>query len=43
MVKHLTTMLEILVQSLGQKDHLEKEMETPPVLLPGKSMDGGAW
>ena len=24
------------VQSLGQKDPLEKEMETPSILLPGK-------
>ena len=34
MVKHLPTMQETQVQSLGQEDPLEKEMA---VLLPGKS------
>ena len=28
---------ETWVQSVGQEDSLEKEMETPPVFLPGKS------
>ena len=29
-------MQEMLVQSLGQEDHLEKEMQPTPVFLPGK-------
>ena len=37
MVKHLPTMPETQVQSLGQENPLEKEMATTPVLLPGKS------
>ena len=37
MVKHLPTMWETWVRSLGQDDLLEKEMATQPVLLPGKS------
>ena len=37
MVKHLTTMQETQVQSLGWEDPLEKEMQPTPVLLPGKS------
>ena len=37
MVEHLPTMREILVQSLGWEDPLEKEMATTPVLLPGIS------
>ena len=37
MVEHLPTMREILVQSLGWGDPLEKEMATTPVLLPGIS------
>ena len=36
-VKHLSTMWETRVQSLGREDPLEKEMATTPVLLPGKS------
>ena len=36
-VKHLPTMWETWVQSLVQEDLLEKEMETTPVFLPGKS------
>ena len=36
MVKHLPAMQETWIQSLGQKDPLEKEMEPTPVLLPGK-------
>ena len=35
MVKHLPTMQEIRVQSLGREDFLEKE--PTPVFLPGKS------
>ena len=35
MVKHLPTVRETWVQSLGQEDLLEKEMEPTPVLLPG--------
>ena len=37
MVKHLSTMWETWVQSLGWEDPLEKEMATTPVFLPGKS------
>ena len=37
MVKCLATMLETLVQSLGQEDLLETEMATTPLFLPGKS------
>ena len=37
MVKHLPTMWETWVRSLGQEDPLEKEMVITPVLLPGKS------
>ena len=37
MVKHLPTMQETWVQSLGQEDLLEKAMAPTPVLLPGKS------
>ena len=33
---------ETRVRSLGREDPLEKKMATP-VLLPGESMDGGAW
>ena len=36
-VKHLPTMPETWLQSLGQEDLLEKEMATTPVYLPGKS------
>ena len=36
MVKHLPTMREARVQSLGQEDPLEKEMAPTLVLLPGK-------
>ena len=35
-VKHLPTMRETRVQSLGWEDPLEKEMEPTPELLPGK-------
>ena len=37
MVKHLPTMQETQVQSLGREDLLEKEMTIIPVLLLGKS------
>ena len=37
MVKRLPIMQEILVQSLGQEDPLEKEMATHSSILPGKS------
>ena len=37
MVKHLPTMWETQVRSLGWEDPLEKEMATHSVLLPGKS------
>ena len=40
MVKHLPAMQEIRVQSLGQKDPLEKEMATHCLENP---MDRGAW
>ena len=36
MVKCLATMLETLVQSLGQEDLLEKEMATHSTILAGK-------
>ena len=35
-VKHLPTMWETWVQSLGREDPLEKDMATTPVFLPGK-------
>ena len=37
MVKRLPAMQETRVRSLGQEDHLEKEMEPTPVFLSGKS------
>ena len=37
MVKHLPTMQETWVRSLGREDPLEKEWQPTPVLLPGKS------
>ena len=37
MVKHLTTMWEARVRSLGREDPLEKAWQPTPVLLPGKS------
>ena len=36
MVKHLTTMWETWVQSLGWEDDLEKEMATHSSILPWK-------
>ena len=36
MVKCLPAMQETWVQSLGQEDPLEKEMQPTPVFLPGK-------
>ena len=44
MVKHLPTMWETQVQSLGEEDPLEKEMATHSSTLAWKNpMDGGAW
>ena len=43
MVRHLSTMRETWVQSLGQEDSLEKEMATPPVRWLENPMDRGAW
>ena len=37
LVKRLPTMQETWVQSLGREDLLEKEMQTTPGFLPGKS------
>ena len=37
MVKHLPTMRETWVRSLGQEEPLKNEMATHPVFLPGKS------
>ena len=37
MVRHLSTIWETCVQSLGREDPLEKEMAIHSVLLPGKS------
>ena len=36
MVKNLPTMQEMWVQSLGQEDSLEEEMEPISVFLPGR-------
>ena len=41
MVKNLPAKQETQVQSLGQEDHLEKEMSTTTVYLPGKSLGQG--
>ena len=44
MVKHLPTMRETRVQSLGQEDLLEKEMATLSSILAWKNpMDREAW
>ena len=44
MVKRLPTMWDTQVQSLGQKDLLEKEMVTDSSILAWKNpMDGGTW
>ena len=37
MGKHLSTMQETWVPSLGQEDPLERKWQSTPVLLPGKS------
>ena len=37
MVKNLPAMQEIQVQSLGQEDPLEKEVQSTSMFLPGKS------
>ena len=43
-VKHLPTMQETQVQSLGQEDPLEKEMAPHSSTLAWKNpMDGGSW
>ena len=42
-VKKLPAMQETQVRSLDQEDLLEEEMVSTPVILPGKSMDRGAW
>ena len=42
-VKNPPAMEETWVRSLGQKHPLKKEMATTPVLLPGESLDRGAW
>ena len=41
-VKHLSTMHETWVRSLGREDPLEKEMATQYSFLENP-MDGGAW
>ena len=44
MVKHLPTMRETRVQSLGREDLLEKEIATHSSILAWKNpMDGRAW
>jgi len=44
MVKHLPTVQEILIQSLGQEDLLEKGMATHSSILALENpMDRGAW
>ena len=44
MEKHLPTMRETQVQSLGWEDPLEKEMATHSSTLTWKNpMEGGAW
>ena len=43
-VKHLPTMWETPIQSLGQEDLLEKEMATHSIILAWKNpMGRGAW
>ena len=41
-VKHLPTMWETWVQSLGWEDPLEKEMATHSIVLPGESQGRGS-
>ena len=43
MVKNLSAVQEIWIQSLGQEESLQKGMATFPVFLPENSMDRGAW
>ena len=43
MVKHLSTMLETWVQSLGWEDPLEKEMAIHSKTCLENPMDRGAW
>ena len=42
-VKNLPAMQETQVCSLGLEDPLEKRMATHSSILPGESMDRGAW
>ena len=42
-VKHLSTMWETWVQSLGWEDSLEQEMATHSSTLLENPMDRGAW
>jgi len=42
-VKNPPALQEMQVRSLGREDPLEKEMATPPVFLPWKSLDRGSW
>ena len=45
-VKNLSAMQEtqdMWVQFLGREGALKEKMAPPPVFLPGKSMDRGAW
>ena len=39
-VKNLPARQELQIQSLGQEDPLEKEMQSTPVFLPGESLVG---
>ena len=43
MVKHLPTMQETQVRSLGQEDPLEKEVDPLQYSCLENPMDGGAW
>ena len=43
MVTNLPAMQETWVQTLGQKETLEKEMATHSSILAGEPMDRGAW
>ena len=45
MVKNLSTVQEMRVQSLSLEDALERKMAIPPVFLPGesRSLNRGVW
>ena len=43
MVKNLPAVQKTWIQSLGQEELSEKEMQPTPVFLPGNLMDRGAW